>query len=41
MLAMSGASPARLVIVAMANKNARIIWAVVARGETYRPPVAI
>ena len=27
--------PARLVTVAMANKNARIIWAVLARGETY------
>ena len=27
--------PARLVTVAMANKNARIIWAVLARGDTY------
>jgi transposase len=28
--------PARLVSVALANKTARIIWAVLARGETYR-----
>lgn len=33
--------PARLVTVAMANKTARIIWAVLARGETYRSPAAI
>ncbi len=33
--------PARLVTVAMANKNARIIWAVLARGESYRSPAAI
>jgi transposase len=33
--------PARLVTVAMANKNARIVWAVLARGETYRPAVAV
>ena len=32
--------PARLVTVAMANKTARIIWAVLARGETYRSPAA-
>ena len=32
--------PARLVTVAMANKNARIVWAVLARGETYRPAAA-
>jgi transposase len=31
--------PARVVTVAMANKTARIVWAVLARGETYRPPV--
>lgn len=31
--------PARLVTVAMANKTARIAWAVMARGETYRMPV--
>lgn len=30
--------PARLVSVALANKTARIIWAVLARGETYRAP---
>jgi transposase len=28
--------PARVVAVAMANKTARIVWAVLARGETYR-----
>jgi transposase len=33
--------PARLVTLAMANKTARIAWAVLARGETYRSPVAI
>ncbi|KJS36820.1 MAG: hypothetical protein VR74_11160 [Hyphomonas sp. BRH_c22] len=29
----------RLTTVAMANKTARITWAVMARGETYRAPV--
>jgi transposase len=33
--------PARLVTVATANKTARIVWAVLARGETYRLPAAI
>lgn len=32
---------ARLVTVAMANKTARIVWAVLARGKTYRSPAAI
>ncbi len=32
--------PARVVTVAMANKNARIAWAVLARGEAYRPQTA-
>ncbi len=32
--------PARVVTVAMANKNARIAWAVLARGEIYRVPAA-
>jgi transposase len=32
--------PTRLVTVAMANKTARIVWAVLARGETYRSAVA-
>ena len=31
--------PARIVTVAMANKNARIAWAVLKRGEVYRPPL--
>jgi transposase len=30
--------PARLTIVAVANKTARIAWAVLARGESYRAP---
>ena len=32
--------PARLVTVAAANKTARIAWAILARGETYRAPMA-
>lgn len=31
--------PARVVTVAMANKTARIAWAVMTRGETYRSSV--
>ena len=31
--------PTRVVTVAMANKNARIAWAVLKRGEVYRPPL--
>lgn len=31
--------PARVVTVAVANKNARIAWAILARGETYRAPI--
>jgi transposase len=30
--------PARLVSVALANKAARVAWAILVRGETYRPP---
>lgn len=30
--------PARVVTVAIANKTARIAWAVLARGDVYRPP---
>lgn len=33
--------PTRLVTVAMANKTARIVWAVLARGEAYRPAAAV
>ena len=29
--------PARLVTLALANKLARIAWAVMVRGEAYRP----
>jgi transposase len=32
--------PARLVSVALANKAARIAWAILIRGETYRAPTA-
>lgn len=32
--------PSRVVTVAMANKTARIAWAVMARGESYRPMAA-
>ena len=32
--------PARVVTVAMANKTARIIWAVLTRGEVYQPAAA-
>ena len=33
-----GRRPAKLVAVALANKMARIAWAVLAKGETYRTP---
>jgi transposase len=33
--------PVRLATVAMANRTARIVWAVMARGETYRRPGAM
>ena len=36
--ALLGRRPARVVTVAMANKTARIAWAVLVRGEVYRPP---
>ena len=32
--------PFRLVSVALANKLARIAWAVLTRGDTYRPALA-
>jgi hypothetical protein len=35
----SRAPPARVVTVAMANKTARIVWAVLTRGDIYHPPV--
>ena len=31
--------PVRLVTVAMANRAARVIWAIMVRGEVYRTPV--
>ena len=33
--------PARVVTVAMANKTARIAWAILARGDIYRPTAAL
>jgi hypothetical protein len=30
--------PKMLVIVALANKNARIVWALLAKGDVYRAP---
>ena len=32
--------PRMLVTVALANKTARIVWAVLAKGQNYRAPVA-
>ncbi len=32
--------PAKLAAVAQANKTARIAWALLVRGETYRGPTA-
>lgn len=37
MRALLARKPARLVTVAQANKNARIVWAMLNRGEAYRP----
>ena len=34
-----GRRPTKVVAVALANKMARIAWAVLAKGETYRAPV--
>lgn len=36
-----GRRPVRLASVAQANKTARIVWALLARGETYRAPAAV
>ena len=33
-----GRRPAKVVAVALANKMARVAWAVLAKGETYRAP---
>jgi transposase len=32
--------PARVVSVALANKTARIVWALLVRNESYRPQAA-
>jgi hypothetical protein len=33
--------PRMLVIVALANKMARIVWALLVKGESYKAPVAV
>ncbi|PAX06314.1 IS110 family transposase [Sphingomonas lenta] len=38
--AMLGRKPVRVVTVAAANRTARIAWAVMTRGESYRAPIA-
>ena len=35
-----GRKPAMVVAVALANKNARTAWALMTRGEAYRPAAA-
>jgi transposase len=36
LLALLARKPARVASVAMANKMARVVWAIMARGETYQ-----
>jgi hypothetical protein len=32
--------PRKLAAIALANKMARVVWAMMERGTSYRPPVA-
>jgi transposase len=36
LLALLARKPVHLVTVALANKTARIVWAIIVRGEVYR-----
>jgi transposase len=36
-IALLARKPVRVATVAMANKTARIVWAIMTRGEVYRP----
>ena len=38
--AMLARKPARLVTVAAANRTARVAWAIMTRGGTYRAPIS-
>jgi transposase len=33
--------PTNVVLVAMANKTARVVWAMLSRGETFRPEASV
>ena len=39
--AMLARKPARVVTVAAANRTARVVWAIMARGGTYRAPIGL
>ncbi len=41
LLALLGRKPRKLAAIALANKMARIVWAMMERGTAYRPPAAM